>query len=1007
MGLPPSLQASLLWPINAKKAVTNWHPLGDPQVEKTYHTALEDGRELQKSITDANNWLMQRQKQVMVDIQHLFNSVKIGTDGKFDNPVRSIKYGYDIVNFMQQVAKFEQSIIKLVGALVQNVSILQSMEANILSMVQQNLNAIASLLHEICNWGLPDLPAIPNLFSDGIWNWNGFNFFPLASFIPHPNFDVNFAFGQCSVHVPNVNILQNFPSTVQSYDGLSFGTPLFVPPLGGIIPNTGTNLTSQTFINLMQKTTTTPYYTNDPTYTYPTPQGPVSGTFNPLTSMQGSLPNPNTVISNYQMPPATYAANILSTVPALLPDVVNQVPATLRKDLIQYVTLGAVVASNYDPNLTAAWLLYLNGARGTGGGRAGNWIANFQAAYQTYVQPSLDYLAATPTPWNRVLPGTTLSAGPAAIPLISTITSAAAQAQGNLLWRLSYVEAALLGYARNTTWDAFGDNNYVGSYTGTDLDYATIAISPSTTTTVILGTGTAQFPVPCIFPSAIGNNLQVVIAQGTTEILIDTTFVSSHPQYRFTYDQFAVATQVDRFSQYWREFNGNLQAFLVQDPYLVSFVCAYPDSLASAIDPLGDPTTYNALKADVNSRNRAWVPGFPLLPFPTVPVVVYTNNSIPTAATNGWTGDVLNPEIFLSRPDIQGQPIPVQMAMLKCNQTAAGLMQYQTAITTEFNNAITLAQQAASSAGDFGFQVEVDTSITTVPPGMGGVPLNFDQIDFDLTGYITTQSPFSATIQASGAYVVSGQLNWGGLNETEVGVRTVTVYNNGIAILTASTPNQSGPGVSLPFSETANLNEGDVITIAATHNLPDSQDVIAGSLFSVIMYQSTPNVTPVIPSSSSNGITTFTAAADFPPGTAVIAVNVLSPPTPEAEVVPVDPTTVVFVNTSGPFSPPLSPPFSPPFPYVVYPFIDGVALFTGVTGASVQVATGYGSVFQIPGMDWVPGGLLYAGPGGLITQDFQGTILPNCKWVIVVGRALDIDTFIYEPHIPLRSVKAF
>ena len=153
----------------------------------------------------------------------------------------------------------------------------------------------------------------------------------------------------------------------------------------------------------MKGTTSTPYYTNDPTYTYPIPGGTASGTFNPLTSMQGSLPDPNTVISNYQMPPATYAANVMSTVPSLLPDVANQVPATLRKDLTQYITLGAVVASNYDPNLTAAWLYYISGARGTSGGRAGNWLPNFQAAFQQYVQPSIDYLASTPVPWNRVL----------------------------------------------------------------------------------------------------------------------------------------------------------------------------------------------------------------------------------------------------------------------------------------------------------------------------------------------------------------------------------------------------------------------------------------------------------------------------------------------------------------------------------------------------------------------------------------------------------------------------
>ena len=105
-GFTAKLQAAETWPINAKKAVTNWKPFGDSQIETYYHNALEDGRELQKSITDANNWLMEEKKHALQHIQQLFNHVKLGTDGKLDNPWRAIKYGYDIINFMQQVSKF-------------------------------------------------------------------------------------------------------------------------------------------------------------------------------------------------------------------------------------------------------------------------------------------------------------------------------------------------------------------------------------------------------------------------------------------------------------------------------------------------------------------------------------------------------------------------------------------------------------------------------------------------------------------------------------------------------------------------------------------------------------------------------------------------------------------------------------------------------------------------------------------------------------------------------------
>lgn len=100
------------------------------------------------------------------------------------------------------------------------------------------------------------------------------------------------------------------------------------------------------------------------------------------------------------------------------------------------------------------------------------------------------------------------------------------------------------------------------------------------------------------------------------------------------------------------------------------------------------------------------------------------------------------------------------------------------------------------------------------------------------------------------------------------------------------------------------------------------------------------------------------------------------------------------------------PSLSPPFFYDVYPYIDGVTLASVVSGNPVTIAVGYGSAFQIPGANFVPGGLLYAGPGGVLTQDFNDVILSDCKWIIVAGRALDSQTFLFEPHIPTRTIFA-
>src|SRR5271157_4113592 len=246
---------------------------------------------------------------------------------------------------------------------------------------------------------------------------------------------------------------------------------------------------------------------------------------------------------------------------------------------------------------------------------------------------------------------------------------------------------------------------------------------------------------------------------------------------------------------------------------------------------------------------------------------------------------------------------------------------------------------------------------------------------------------------ASGAYVVSGQLNW---DRGPVGTRTVTVFDGATPILTASTPPVTAVPVTLPFVEMINLTEGDILTVVGTHDQLTAQNVLPGSIFTVVLYL--PNASPapvVVP--TSNGTRTFVADADMPALTAIYV-------TADGGVYPIDPTTVTINGSS----------LSPPFAYDMYPFIDGVTLTPANTGDTVLVAIGYGSVFQVAGAGFIEGGLLYAGPSGGsppvtggLTQDFEHEILTSCKWIIVAGRALDSQTFVYEPHIPSRLVTAF
>jgi hypothetical protein len=983
MSLSNDLKLAQLWPITAKGRINRIQPAGDPKIESIYHKSLEPGRHMEHSIADANHWLIQKKKDLTEKIGHslALNTAVVHGETISDHG-RAALFVLDAIDAMQQVSKYQQEIGGLVGALTTNIGKLQTMEQNMLRMVQSNLNAIANLLNNICSWGLPDLPALPNLMPDGMFNWNGFNFSPLAAFAalkPKIGFDKNFAFKQCVIHKPNLDPLRNQPSVIPMYNGLTFGTPNIMSPLGGSLPPTGQDLTNPTFVTQMQTTTTIPVY------------GPAESSlppdqvFNPNTSMLGSVPDPNTIISDYQMPAQTYRDNIVSIVPATrgdvveptdpdysTPDLVVRQPK-LRQDLVHFVTLREVVASNYEPNLTAEWLFYLDSSRT---GRGGAWIQNFQAIYDAFITPSLAYLAANAVPWNHVIRGNGLQNAPKAIPFIAAVRGAADQL--NLLWKLSYIEAGILGYPRTKDWDAGADPGYVGSFTGTDLDYRATTVDSSVTNTVILGASTATFPSTSTFPATIAAVLQEVITKATQDIANTPSFRSPHPQFRFIYDAFAQGTEVDRFSQFWREFNANLQLLLIQDPYLVSFVVSYKESLDSAINPLGDTTIYNIVKTDAVTRTRTWTPGTPLLNIPVAPIVNFSSDALPTDANDGWQGLDLDPVAFLARPDIQAQPIPVQMAMLRTNLSFAAVSKFRDAMLSEFQNQIATARAGLVSS-NVGFRVEIAAdSPQVIDPGALGTQVSFDKIDFDITNNVFSPQEFH--IQAPGFYSISGNLEWTG---TDVGTRIVTVFQNGIPIYTANTDIGPGP-VSLPFATVGEFLQGDVVTVFASHSMAfsysSSQDVVTGSTFQMIQF-SEGTTTTVNPT---DGTKIFTADSNFPALTVVRVDGA-------GNIIPVDPTVIVpdyYGNT-------------------IFPFADGIVLEDAVMGNPVTTATTYGGLFQVVGQAPLNvGALIFVGPGGLITQDYQN-LITVVQWIICVGRAITPDSFLWEPHIPQRFNMAF
>ena len=768
MGLTSAEQTALLWPIKAKGAVNRVQPLNDPTISQFYQNSMEQGRFLESSIADANLWLLQKKTLLNEYITSYTHMNQLAVDGQLNHHHRVPKYIADSISILKTAKRLTQEIVALNNAVNGNITKILAIEQSMTGMVNTASNSLANLLNNICNWGIPALPSIPNLFPDQIWNWNGFLFSPLALFSTlksSTTFNFNFTFNQCGFGpTASSALFTTDPLSTESYSGLVYGSANYDPPLSGQIVPAAQNLNDPGFVSQMQGTTQTPFY---------------SPSFNPNTNMLGADPDPHFVISNYQMPAATYVADIVSIAPTLRPNTVFLTDAdysnpnlavrqpVLQKTLAHNINIAQIVASNFDPFVVSAWLIYLYLTRQ---GRGGVWIPNFQKVYDQYLNPSIQNVLTLSVPWNNVLPSnsnffwngtwntlqsyivgdvvvfngvnyvatanntnlepdTNPTSWSTAIPAGTVYTNAPVIAlstalqgmtlnqRNHLLWQLSYIEASLLGYTRNSNFDAYQDTAYLHGPTGNSLDYQPTALT-TTTASLVLGTGTAEFPSPITFPTAMKNSLDAVIAIATVNIQNDLSYMSPRLANRFTYDQFAQATPVDRFSQFWRDFATNLNAFLAQDAYLVQFAITYPEILDGALDPLAsgaNKAAFASLLADVASRSRSWVPGTPLPNIPIQPVTGLTNNSIPNVNTNGWNPPPtdLDCVAFLARPDIVVLPIPVQIAMLRTNLSYAGVQKWASQMSASIQQQITVANNILAATQLTGFFVQINCGAVT------------------------------------------------------------------------------------------------------------------------------------------------------------------------------------------------------------------------------------------------------------------------------------------------------
>lgn len=952
--------------------VQNWgiaerlHLAGIPGLENSYHFPFEQGRFFERPIGDAISQLSIKNLDLQEKIRTYINMNRLAIDGQLSDLPRAIKYAADSVLLVEQIRTFNMNSLAIISALQANIQALMATQMQMQNMIMANANALVNLLHQICNWGLPELPSLAALLGD-IFHWNGFTFVLPAGF----DFEqllsswdsiemlANFSFGECTLNTPNFAPVFGGNATSVSLGSITATRGVLPLPITGGSYGDPTQYSDPSYIAKMQATTT-----------------PVFDPDKVVANNGTSLPTPSTIISNYSLDPSTYQANIVSAVPDLSPALTAANPdSTLRGLSIRYVSLAYIVANDYPPNLMAAWLFYVSLNRA---GRAGDWLPNMQAAYEEYITPSLTYLSTTSVPWNQMLGDTTVNDAPTDIPLISTLKG---DNGDTILWELSYIEAAMLGYSRNAQWDYAANQTFLDTYTGSDLDYVPSPVAPNPMSTVTLGEGTAQVPVVCSYPQSISGTLTSVIEMATLHIAGAPNFQSNRPQFRFTYNMFAVASLVDRYTQFWREFNANLVELLTQDPYMVQFVVSYPEALDSAIDPLGDSTIYNAIRLDAANRNRKWTPGSVSLPI-TTPTVLVSTASKPTDLTNGWTGGVFDPSSYLKRPDVQAQSLPTQVAMLRTNESFASLMTLQGNIKTAVQDAISAVNITAANVGMPGWEVETSGEIA-IPTGAKGLTLGFGTVDFDQTNYVGDAQ--TIVIQSTNPYILSIVLNWD--TSGTPGVRSLTLLRNGAAIDMVSVDSSSATPYTTQYSAIVNLTIGDKLQVIAAHSLLTPQNVLPGSTFLGLLdtqaSQGGGNSTGG--NTGGGGTTIQTSTVTFTAGVPMTAFTAVCQQS-DGLVYPVDPT----VTTPG-----------------VIPVCDGIAVSSAASeGSKVSVAVQYGGVYNAPGMNWAEGELLYILEDGTLTQRYV-VVASNARWIICIGKAITPTSFLYTPHIPVNYMQNF
>jgi hypothetical protein len=451
-------------------------------------------------------------------------------------------------------------------------------------------------------------------------------------------------------------------------------------------------------------------------------------------------------------------------------------------------------------------------------------VPEFQALFDQYIKPSIEYLNTQPVPYNGFDPKNVKDA-PEALPLLVLFESLKDDPSFNtLLWKLSFLEASLLQYVRTKRWDIYADPAWHG-YTNEDADYTAGPMGTPTQTLVLDSGGLAEYPVTITVYSGWLKQVEQAIAAAEMDIYQHEEWRSQRSQYRFIYDQFAMATEVDRFSQFWREWKANFDDFLVsEDPKVLPFILNYWQTINSRMNPISTLDLYEYLKRDTQTRTVGWVPGSNIINIPRAQPVGDDAGWIPTDAQTGWTGDQLDVGAFLGRPDIKALPINTQLAMLSMNQAYAAAM--QNAAVTQAGLTQQLADLKALTASSLvkGFKVS-STKGQLIKPAEK-VILKFNTTDLDITGNVVNPNLF--IIQEGGTYNITGTFIFDKV--TTPAIRKIEIWVNDVAVFTDVSDNKVDQ-VVVHTSHKVSFKREDRIQVKAFHTGLEIETLISGYLF--------------------------------------------------------------------------------------------------------------------------------------------------------------------------------